>query len=252
MTTESTVHNIVAKTLGGSRAYGLENENSDYDYRGVFLNGDLNFILGLDKYEHQEFTQGEDVKYKEFRHFLKMLRQSNTEAMELMFTDDFLEVTPLFKELQSHRLKLLDSERAFKCLLGYMQGEKRLANGDRTGQLGSKRKTAIETYGFSPKNFVQLFRLAWAGSVLFNEGFFPVNVAKHDAKFAGFLLSIKNTPENYNKEELNSLVDEAEKTLKFDFDNRKVDYKFDLDLSNKYVLKAYFPMLAEFHAKLKD
>jgi hypothetical protein len=240
---------VLVKTLGGSRAYGLENKNSDYDYRGVFLNVHLSQILGLKKYEHQEFTKDEDVKYKEFRHFLNMLKVSNTEAMELMFTDTFLEVDPLFLELQTHRLKLLDSVQAYKCLRGYMQGEKKLANGERTGQLGSKRKEAIDTYGFSPKNFVQLFRLAWAGGVLFTKGYFPVNVPNEDPEFAKFLLEVKNEPHLFTKEQLNDRVDAEELKLTENFNNRpsEFNYTFDDDLANKYVLKAYYPLLTNYY-----
>ena len=74
------------------------------------------------------------------------------------------------------RQSFIDTDNMFKCLRGYMQSELRLANGERTGQLGGKRKAQLDKYGFSPKNFVQLFRLAHAGVTLFQEGYFPVNV----------------------------------------------------------------------------
>jgi predicted nucleotidyltransferase len=237
---------VIVRMLGGSRAYGLENPESDYDYRGVFLNTDLNYILGLDKYEHQEFIEGEDTKLKELRHFLNMLKVSNTEAMEIMFADTFLEADPLFLELQSHRYSLLDTDRAFKCLKGYMQGERRLAFGERTGRLGSKRKTELEKHQFSRKNVVQLLRLAWCGGMLFQEGIFPVNVKKYDEKLSVFLLDIKNNPENYTKEQLQALVDNAEEKLNQAYDTRKFNYTFDMDLANKFVLKSYYPLLSEF------
>jgi predicted nucleotidyltransferase len=237
---------VIVRMLGGSRAYGLENPESDYDYRGVFLNTDLNYILGLDKYEHQEFIEGEDTKLKELRHFLNMLRTSNTEAMELLFADEYLEADPLFLELQAQRYSLLDTERAFLCLKGYMQGEIRLANGERTGKLGGKRKEAIDKYGFSPKNFVQILRLSWAGTVLFREGKFPVKVSDYDKKFSDFLLDIKNNPQNYKKDYLNFIAQKAEVDLAAAFEERKFNYTFDIDLANRFVLKAYYPLLSEF------
>jgi len=245
MTKDKATNHVLVKSLGGSRAYGLENPASDYDYRGVFLNGDLNYILGLDKYEYQELPGEEDTKYKELRHFLNLLKQANTECLEIMFTEpvDFLEVDPLFLELQKHKFELLDSERAFKTLRGYMAGERLLANGTRTGRLGGKRHDQVKLLGFSPKNFTQLFRLSWVGTIIFQEGLFPVNVKKHDVKFAEFLLSIKNTPENWTKEELNTLVDEYEERLNKSFDSRKFNYTFNQELANNFVLKAYYPLL---------
>lgn len=81
----------------------------------------------------------------------------------------------------------------FRCLLGYMQGERRLANGERTGQLGSKRKAHLDKYGFSPKNFTQLFRLASCGKALFEKGYFPVNMKQYDTNVHTFLMSKNST-----------------------------------------------------------
>lgn len=244
---------MLVKMLGGSHSYGLNGPNSDLDYRGVFLNTELRFVLGLDKYEHYELTEGEDVKYKELRRFLQLLKVSNTEAMEIMFTApaDFLEVDPLFLELQKHKYELLDTDRAFKCLCGYMQGEKRLMLGERSGQLGSKRKEALEKFGYSYKNAVQLLRLSWAGTVLFKEGIFPVNVVRHDPDFGGALLDIKRYPQNYTKEGMSERVDNAEAELKAAYDNRKFNYKFNQDLANDFVLRAYYPLLREMYVAVE-
>ena len=34
--------------------YGLSTPESDFDYRGVFLNENISTILGLDRYEHKD------------------------------------------------------------------------------------------------------------------------------------------------------------------------------------------------------
>ena len=43
-------NNIILLTLGGSYAYGLENENSDLDIRGIAIEN-KNEIIGLKKFE---------------------------------------------------------------------------------------------------------------------------------------------------------------------------------------------------------
>lgn len=238
---------ILCQLHGGSHAYGLSTPTSDIDVRGVFLNTELKYILGLDKYEHQEYVgNGDDIKYKEFRHFLNMLRKSNTESMEIMFNDKWVEVSPEFLELQKDRYKLIDSEKAFKCLCGYMQGERKLMNGERTGLLGSKRKEALVKYGYSYKNAVQLLRLSYCGKVLFQEGIFPVNVMDHNKSFGEELLEVKLHPENHSLDEMNKRVDESEEEMKKSFDNRNFDYKFDEELANDWVYRMYMPVLEKF------
>ncbi len=40
--------NIILLTLGGSHAYGMDNENSDLDIRGIALNCKEDILLGKD------------------------------------------------------------------------------------------------------------------------------------------------------------------------------------------------------------
>lgn len=124
-----------------------------------------------------------------------------------------------------------------------MQGERRLANGEHTGLLGGKRKAQLEKYGYSPKNAAQLLRLAWCGSVLFQKGYFPVNIKSEDATVHKKLFSIKTEPEKYSKEQLNIMFDVAEGELKTSYDSRKFTYQFDEKLANDILRKAYLPYL---------
>lgn len=243
--------NVIFNALGGSKAYGLDTPESDTDLRGVFLNTDLNHIIGLDKYEHQQLvTNEEDNKYKELRRFFNLLRVANSEAIEMLFMDDYIFCDPLFAEIRSQRERLLDSERLYKCLLGYMKGELARANGARTGKLGGKRKEAIDSYGFSPKNFCQLLRLSWAGCVFFTKGYFPVDVRKEDSEFADFLLQIKTAPQFFTVDLLNKAAVVAEAELHLAYENRKFEYKFDADYANEMILLAYFPILSKENTRI--
>ena len=243
--------NVIFNALGGSKAYALATPTSDTDLRGVFLNTELKHIIGLDKYEHQQLvTEDEDNKYKELRRFFNLLREANTEAIELLFMEDYIFCDPLFAKIRSQRERLLDSERLYKCLLGYMKGELARANGTRTGKLGGKRKAAIDKNGFSEKNFVQLYRLAWAGKIFFQKGYFPVNVRKEDPSFADTLLQIKVAPHFFNVEILNEVASLAEAGLHKAYDNRTISYEFDSDFANEMILTAYYPILSKSYSKL--
>ena len=235
---------MLIKVLGGSTAYGLNTPDSDIDYRGVFVNTEPSKILGLDKLEHLQKQETDDIVYYEVRKFFDLLRQGNTGALEILFTEDTpLETSDLFAEIQANKLKFVDTDKMFRCLLGYMQGERRLANGERTGQLGSKRKAQLDKYGFSPKNATQLLRLSFCGETLFRRGYFPVNIKLSDVAVWEHLFSIKTMPEKYNEKQLNEMFDIAEISIKSAYENRKFSYTFDSDMANDCLRRAYLPFL---------
>lgn len=235
---------MLVKMLGGSNAYALNTADSDIDYRGVFVNTEPAKILGLEKLDHVQKQETDDIVYYEVRKFFDLLRQGNTGALEILFVEKApLETTEDFEEIRFHRKSFVDTDKMFRCLLGYMQGELRLANGERTGQLGGKRKEQLDKYGFSPKNMVQLFRLAEAGVALFETGSFPVNLEVYHPKFRDELLDIKVNPGKYTKEELNARFVVAEVKLKQAYIDRKVDTKFNHELANELLRQIYLPYL---------
>ena len=238
---------LIAKFMGGSQSYGLSTPESDEDVRGVFLHTDPFYIIGLGRYEHvEDIKDGNDIKYKEFRAFVNLLRKGNTEAVEMLFLADerFEILTEEMVKIRQCKYSLIEPEKLFKVLLGYMQGEKRLMNGERTGKLGSKRKNAIDKYGFSPKSATQLFRLAWAGRIFFNKGYFPVNIREENEDFANYLMAVKTNPERFTKEELNAKVNQMEKELKEAFDSRKnFGYEFSDVVANDLVCETYTKVL---------
>lgn len=235
---------VLCMTRGGSHAYGLSTSTSDVDLRGVFVNTDVSHLVGLKRDEVLvEQNEQHDKVMTEFRHTLRLLRGANTQMVELLYTQQYELIDPFWLHVMSYRGNLVSSEKLFSCLRGYMQGELRLANGERTGKLGGKRKEALDKYGFSPKNFVQLFRLAWAGSVYFTKGHFPVNVRTENEPYADFLLDVKTHPENYTREILNLLAEKAEKKLVLDFERRQVDTSFDESVADHLCLKLYGPLI---------
>lgn len=227
---------MLLKMKGGSHAYGLATATSDIDWRGVFVSTELNYIVGLDagrEEGHQRQVDGIDEVYWELRHFMRMLRGGNTQALEMMFKELPDQITDEFKLIVSNRFRLIDSVKMFSTLRGYATSERRLANGERTGQLGGKRKEAIDKYGFSPKNFVQLFRLLWAGAYFYKNNVFPVDVSMHSASMTGYLLDVKISPHLHQKEVLNQYADNLEQKLIEAFEAREKTYEFDEALANE-------------------
>ncbi len=237
---------LIAKYTAGSISYGLDVPDSDRDERSCFLNTEIENIIGLSRHEHQVNQTAEvDAVSFELRHFLRQLQKGTTVALEFLFNKEWLELSPEFQMIINNRDRLIDTKQLFKSIRGYSQHELLLANGKRTGALGSKRKSSIETYGYSKNNFVNLFRLGFASAYYFQHGIFPVKIKEYDQEFHHFLFELKTRPENFNKEELNQRAAECEKMLVWSYENRKVDTKFDVNLANNICLDLYLPILKE-------
>lgn len=232
----------LCRIVAGSRLYGLETPESDVDTRGVFLNTDYADILGLSRKDVIK-SGSEDTLLLEFRHYVGHLRKSNTSSIELLFAEGFEVLTDEFRTVREKRLGLIDSDNMFKSLMGYIEGERRLANGERTGQLGSKRKAQIDRYGFSPKNFSHMLRLAHCGEVFFRTSFYPVCLKGDPAR--DLIFSVKTEPHLYSRDELNLMSDAAVDRLKSAYEDRKDRLEFDLGLANRLCLEFYTPFLKE-------
>jgi predicted nucleotidyltransferase len=237
---------IIAEIICGSHLYGLDTPSSDVDKRGVFLNTEFDKILGLNRFDVLK-QSSEDSIYFELVHYLRGLKKTNTQMLEILFADedDFIIIADEFKEIRSHKYNLINSETFYKSLLGYIENEKRLANGERTGSLGSKRKNTIESFGFSPKNFSHVFRLSFCGQTFFETGVYPVNISKIDKQFRDLIFSIKTEPEKYNKDYLNMMCDKSLQKLSISFKNRKENFEFDVNLANEFCRKFYLPFLGK-------
>jgi hypothetical protein len=243
--------NIVSlcKFLGGSHLYGLNTPESDMDYRGVFMHTDPSYILGTKRFDEermQNHTEQIDIVYKELNKMVALLKDSNSEAIEALFAPEeaFTENTEIWKEFRKHAIHFVDSEKLYKCLAGYMQGEYRLAIGERKGKIGGKRYSKLQEVGYSPKNFTQLFRLAYLGRTFFLEDRFVVNVKKDATTDTfDFLMGVKTKPENFTKEKLTELFHAEDAKLKEAFEARKYTFRFDEKLANELLLAAYLPYL---------
>lgn len=233
---------LICEYLGGSRGYGLETETSDYDYRGVFIHTDPSRIIGLDRYDHFETTiENKDIKYKELREWFNLLRRANTEALECLFNQNWIFKDKIFDKIISNRWAFVDNKRIFSTLLGYAASELKLANGERTGKLGSKRKEAIDKYRFSPNNFVNYFRLLFCGIELFRNSQYIVNFKNSDYFFQ--LSMLKKYPEQYDVKYLNELAAQTEKELKDAYNSCRISRVFDIKLANEIIREIYIQFL---------
>lgn len=77
---------IILMGLGGSYAYGTNNENSDIDFRGITLNLPSD-LLGLTEFEQYEDENTDTVIYS-FNKVVNLLLECNPNTIELLGLDE--------------------------------------------------------------------------------------------------------------------------------------------------------------------
>ena len=82
--------NIILLGLGGSYAYGTNNENSDIDIRGIALNSHEDLLAGFISGDHfeQVVDKTTDTTIYSFNKILNLLANCNPNTIEMMGLDD--------------------------------------------------------------------------------------------------------------------------------------------------------------------
>lgn len=120
--------NIILLGVGGSYAYGTDNENSDIDFRGITLNQPSD-LLGLTVFEQYEDNKTDTVVYA-FNKAVKLLLDCNPNMLEILGLDydKYLIMNDIGHELLDNR-KMFLSKRAIYSFGGYASAQlRRLQN----------------------------------------------------------------------------------------------------------------------------
>lgn len=121
-------NNIIILTLGGSHAYGTDNENSDLDIRGCALNSKMQ-ILTNDNFE--QFTnEATDTTIYAFNKLVALLCNVNPNTIEMLGNkpEHYFYVSPVGQELLDNSHLFL-SKRAVYSFGGYANQQlRRLEN----------------------------------------------------------------------------------------------------------------------------
>lgn len=242
---------IIARYENGSKAYGLNNENSDKDEAFVFLNTDISKILGTERHDHQnKLDDTIDSVGFELRHFLNLLKRGNTICLETLHNSVWLEKTAEFDLIQNNKKLLLDSEKIYKCFKGYSYSERNLIFGRaHLGRIGEKRKNAIGKFGYSYRNASHCMRLIRTAIIFFTNDYFPVNIVEADKEYGDLIKDIKFNPQNYKPETLEKQLIQLEKDLDLAFENRKANYKYNDEVANMICYELYMPILRNKNTK---
>lgn len=149
--------NRILEVLTGSRAYGFNNPDSDYDSRGIFIANPrerLGFAFPIE----QAADEKQDRTLYEIKKFFKLASECNPNIIELIFThpDDIQFITPLGELLIQNR-DIFISKKAKHTFSGYAFSQLQRIKGHnkRIMKPQSKESPRIEDY-FVTKSFVQI------------------------------------------------------------------------------------------------
>ena len=146
---------IILMGLGGSYAYGTNNESSDIDFRGITLNLTSD-LIGLTKFEQYEDKNTDTVIYS-FNKIVKLFLECNPNTIELLGLDEdqYLIKTELGQELLDNKYLFL-SKRAAKSFGGYASAQLRrlqnamardsMAQQERENHIYNSVKNALEDF----------------------------------------------------------------------------------------------------------
>jgi len=175
LSTHGLFDRVIYRCVVGSRAFGLETEESDTDRRGVYLPpADLHWSLyGVPE---QLENDGNEECYWELQKFLIMALKGNPNILECLYTPLVEHVTPLAEELLAMRDAFL-SRLVYQTYNGYVMSQFKRMQADLRNQGKVK-----------PKHVMHLIRLLLSGIHVLRKGFVPVDVGEHRER----LFAIKN------------------------------------------------------------
>jgi len=210
---------IIYRCVVGSRAYGLDNDESDTDRRGIYLApAELQWSLfGAPEQFEDNATQS---CYWELQKFIIMALKANPNILECLYSPMVEKITPLGEELLGLRQQFL-SQMVFQTFNGYAMSQFKKIEQD------------IRNHGeVRWKHAMHLLRLLLTGAATLREARVPVRVEAHRER----LLTVKRG------EMLWAEVNAWRKELHQDFEHALTETKLperpDYEAANRFLIKA--------------
>lgn len=107
--------NVILLAIGGSRSYGTDTENSDWDWRGVALNSKKEILTN--KNFEQFVNEDTDTTIYSFNKFVSLLINCNPNTIEILGCkpEHYVYLSPVGKELLDNRHLFLSK----KCIYSF-------------------------------------------------------------------------------------------------------------------------------------
>ena len=210
---------VIYRCVIGSRAYGLEHDESDTDRRGVYLPpAELHWSLyGVPQQLDNPDTQ---ETYWEIQKFIVLALKANPNVLECLYTPIVEHASDLAQEMLAMRDSFL-SKMVYQTYNGYVMSQfKKL-------QAELRNRGAIKW-----KHVMHLIRLLLSGIAVLRDSFVPVRVDEHRDK----LLAIKRGEVPFDEVEAWRL--QLHQDFDAAFKTTRLPDRPDYDRANALLLKA--------------
>jgi len=219
---------VILKVLTGSRAYGLDTSESDYDYKGVFVVPTHKFLTLDIKPRETAWIEGQDEDNIawEIHKFFVLATQCNPTALETM-------VAPIeYSDEEGITLRTLmpyclSRKRVYDAYSGYAHNQRRKMFEPTGTKMGTERLA---------KFAINYLRSLWQGIELLCRGTYNPRIANEELK--AFLIELRASP---NVDLLmGTAIDKAvqlEKELGYALQSSMLPHEPEMDAINEFILK---------------
>lgn len=229
--------NTICKVVVGSRLHRTYNKQSDWDYRGIYMDNLQDTLSPFQTHKTTSWIEGdEDSTAYELREFCKLATKGNVAIWEVLFSDLVVETSPTHKIMQQDWKKFMDTRAFIQASRGYAhnQYKKALSYDD----LGEREQ--IRTAKF----IISFLRVMWQCEQYLLDDFFFCSL--ENCPYHNFIREIKDTPRGElniplcfaKMEEMDKKLLKAEEWCKQNTPevyNRKPDIKW----IEKFIYEAY-------------
>lgn len=180
---------VLTKVIVGSRLHGLDNPNSDYDYRGIHIHPLKDVLSPFKTLKNTHWLEDngnlDDTSY-ELADFCKLATKGNATILEVFFSNRIESTSPTADELRRHWRKFMDTDNFVLASRGYAHNQ-------------YNKMQLFEPDARTPKFAVAYCRVLWQCATFLETGTFHCQIDDPDVR--DFLLRIKGTkPEDFAEE----------------------------------------------------
>lgn len=137
--------NIILEGVTGSVAYGLDTKDSDVDIKGVYVLPTRQVLsLTHNPEKTTVVSENPDLAYYEVAKFMKLVAGGNPTVSELLWLEDYTEMTTTGRILIENRKIFLSTKAVMNAYRGYALGQAK--------KLSKRQEEGLEGYDSALKN----------------------------------------------------------------------------------------------------
>lgn len=174
---------VIKKVVVGSRLHGLNNDTSDWDYRGIYMDDLKSFLSPFKKNKTTSWIEGDidDTSY-ELADFCFKATKGNATILEVFFSDKVEESSTIAEEMRQNWEKFIDTNYFVMASRGYAHNQ--------LNKMELFENKGIKGQDRTPKFAVAYCRVLWQCAEFLKTGQFSCYIT--DSELREFLLKVKH------------------------------------------------------------